>query len=615
MNRLFVFIIVCCACFVSGQTPEETGDTNEILDLLESLQESEEAQVTDTGDENIVDVEEEVVVDGEEEVVVDVEEEVVVDVEEETIATDTEVGTLVSDASNATLVSDNNGTLVQEQQQQDTLAPTTAEPTKVPTKFPSLAPSLSNAPSASAAPTTETLPPFGVVQNETLNDNQQNETNTTSTPTPSPTPRPTPASPTSSTTDAPVAAANNALASILCEFAGLVGGAGRNHNDALDEAEIKIGNENPVDTASYLRIVEDQARAFCKGDEGCEDGLGVYTDAAIEYVERDDIASTQRSGGRRRLADDIPNNNLNYRTLEALESVLLHITLETEFEVITALEGFERELMEETSHDRKLAADERHIVDAAISVAKASTAYWHKAHREDESNTYRRLQRANLIDCLFTGNRDRNIRRNLRMNLSLTPIDTSLPQQARRLKKSKKDKGYGHSHGHKHSNDKNNEWMDPCAHCDSWQRCEQCYSAYNLNGQYHYNYNVNQGYNYGNMGHNPGYGAPYNVYNGYGGHGGYGGYGGRNDDFFFNPNQNMESSDSSDETDSSVATPEDEGALGAVGNFLFNVAYVVRADVVGVIVGVIIGQGCLVPAVASAFLFSALYAICYRRTN
>jgi len=480
---------------------------------------------------------------------------------------------------------------------------------------------------------------------------------------------------------------------------------GIEHNVALDATGVVLGEDLPSDMDGYVLIVKDQAKSICDGEQLCLDGLDTFTIEAMNYVYRqgeehfEDFTVTEnveveknnkRSGAGRRLSDVLPKNDLSDRVLEVLEIVMDNIALDTEGDIIRALESLEAEVDAADNHpDQALNEDERYLVNAAISVAKASTTYWQKAYRE-ESNHYRRLQKGQLLNCAIAGqpgiqqdhDDDHDRRRNLRSNPNKKKNKLGKKPRRERRTKAKKKKYHPTNYywddfyydDYYYDDYYNNGWFDPCGQCASYHACETCYSRngygagsytngqggyfngakYNHGGPvngggpgYHSGNFVNggrQGYNHGgqvgrggsyynggrpqnsrggyygsgNKGRpNPyyGYGYGYGYYqgsshkgNGSGGYYGLNGWMEFNDDYYMQLVPGKSDSKSKDESNDSQITTFFDGLAG----FGLNTFYVVRADVVGVVVGAIAGRGCLLPAAASAFLFSALYAVCYR---
>jgi len=493
---------------------------------------------------------------------------------------------------------------------------------------------------------------------------------------------------------------------------------GIEHNVALDATGIVLGEDLPTDMDGYVLIVKDQAKLICDGEQVCLEGLDLFTIEALNYVYRQEEEhydftvnesinvekKDTRTGGGRRLTDVLPENDLSERVLGVLETVIDNIALDTEEDIIRALNSLEKEVREEEHPDRALNTDEQVLVNAAISVAKASTTYWQKAFRE-ESNHFRRLQGGKLLDCAIAGQPglpededddskgDRNLRGTNKRKRKLGKKPTKGRRTKAKKKKYHPTKYYWDDYLYDdwYYDDYYNFGWDPCGKCFSFQECERCYqqngygagSYMNANGGYFdggkYNYGgrvggspgyyggnfVNggrQGYNHGGQvgrrpnpgmgyygnyygnnsgrpnkspgryygyGNNSGRPKPYYGYNGgrptpyYGYNGGRpqkgkgkgtGGYYGLQGWMEFNDDYYMQLVPEKSASKSVDAPSQDlpGSFFEAVAGFGLNTFFVVRADVVGVVIGLIVGRGCVLPAAASAFLFSALYAVCYR---
>ena len=582
---------------------------------------------------------------------------------------------------------------------------------------------------------------------------------------------------------------------ILCQSGSNRISFGMDHNVALETTSFNIEDQSPADLDSYLMIIKDQASHICDGDTGCLASLDTFTIEAMNYVNRENnMENSQNSDGfgvRRRLTEMLPQNDLSNNVLEILERVLFHVSLDTEEEIIEALEGLELEIEKESDPDRVLTDEEKFIFEAAVSVAKSSTSYWHGAIK-DESNSYRRLQVGNIIDCTFSGishyypekekktedsSQDSKRYRKLR-GVEKNKAQLKFPEKLSQQTSRQMAKYNRYDYNDDPIWDDYDDWNDPCSTCRSWDECNRCNNNRSGSSQYNGNYpdynnmnykNVNRGGNYknnanrggnqnmqNNMGiydyqssggqynyppqngydnnmANRGYNnhnyqpnrpqnynsrpqnsypppqnynsrpqnnypppqnynsppqnyypppngpqtnrhksskshdfyGPYNYQGSYGnqnynpvnGHhmnyqnqgnynnyspnprydeyydyddyyhhnqkGNYHNYNYMNHYFPDNPrSSDSESSNSESSEDiqnnngnqmSESPSADSQTFFEKLGAFLYNVAYVIRADVVGVIIGVVVGRGCVLPAVASSFLFSALYAVCFKK--
>ena len=476
-----------------------------------------------------------------------------------------------------------------------TSAPSTTEPTPDPSPAPSIIPSISLTPSQSLAPSNEIpiidppdTPDIVIPTSASPSGGTRGPFPDTSTSTAEPTvgrvtlnPVPlTPiiAPPISAPTDPTAGLLDGIINTVLCQTsANRIGSVGIEHNSALDSTSYTIDETSPVDVASYIALIKDQAKTICDGEEACIASVDDFTQQAIDYValEGQIVEENERTRGRRRLKEILPKGHgLSEDGVEVIERILLHVSQNSEEEVISLLEGLEEELLAENS-SFDLASIEKEVIDAAISVGKASTSYWHKVLREEHGHSFRRLQ-GNIVDCALTGNshyykdtsdtdfskdnpfQDQD-RRNMRNDSKheIKPTNKR-PRKLRRrngigsrkLKSSKKS--------HKQYDKKDDDYWDPCMRCSSWQECDRCYNSqynthqgnynpYNYQGSYgnsNLNYGQNSGYNsgmqYGSGGYNSGMQYGYN--NGYNNHGPNHGYdNGRynNNNYGYNNGMNM----------------------------------------------------------------------------
>ena len=409
---------------------------------------------------------------------------------------------------------------------------------------------------------------------------------------------------------------------------------GIEHNDALQRTHDNISNQIPENMDEYVQIMQDQARIICDGDGECLNTLDNYTNHAISYVLQEQSDFNANDGGRRRLNDMLPKHKFSETLIDSVEEILNIIELDDETEIINSLENLNDRISIEDMDEKKFIDSERVLIEATISVAKASTSYWHRANRSD-TNKFRDLASRNTIDCLFSGqthfydnnevvegvveeeeeheenyyyawyntqsssdsskSKSRHRNRKLR-RITNTPSALEENSYERKLfrghsssesRKSrytshkpglfghKENRPHGHTTLHKHE-----PYDDDCFSRSSSHKpgllCKKQKRPH-VHATFHHNHKYDDDDDW------------YNKYS-------MDAYPPKDEEYF------------EDHPKNEMRTPKE-----IIGRFIYNTAYVIRADVIGVLVGATVGRGCVVPSLASSFLFSATYAVCYRR--
>jgi len=380
------------------------------------------------------------------------------------------------------------------------------------------------------------------------------------------------------------------------------------HNYALEAAHDQILEDSPVDMESYIEIVKSQAKSICDGDGECLASIDNYTNHAINYAIQDQTQSQPDvDGDSRRLRDYFPENNFTEVGTQYFENILSLVSLESEEQIINALENLRAEVIC-IKDDEHLPHYEKKIVEGAISVAQASTAYWHQAYN-DENNKFRHLAKSSSVfDCLLTGskqvknNNNDNHRRHLRKRgsnrkairenlnespLAQPPLSLTLQNTEVRGERNLQSWRYHGYHGYHYKSKKKSKHQYP--------------PKYQVEIYKHYEYRSpeyaddDDWYKHSSKDSHDNTDDWHNYY------------------YYWYRHSYRSKSKSKSKSQSADYTLEIPSPPLRLGRFAANVAYVIRADIIGILVGAVLGRGCVIPTVAASFLFSATYAICYRR--
>lgn len=397
---------------------------------------------------------------------------------------------------------------------------------------------------------------------------------------------------------------------------------GDEHNIALEEVHQTIEDASPVDMDDYLLIVKSQARSICAGNGECLASVDDYTNRAINYAVQDrsisSSSSNQNSSNNtnnnhhgRRLSDILPDHRFGDYAADAIDRILLSVSFDNEETILQLLEDLHLDIFQNEENVQQLKEDEKFAIEAAISVAKASTSYWHKAYR-DESNHFRRLSsRVTVFDCLMTGDshyfRDDDDVKHLQDGQYPSHYHSTYDYpsgSSRDNSNSRRRKLRG-----KHNQPISSKLPSNISSLQTKKRELKSYKSYD-NGQHFHNvYHEHDNYNYyqqsSNNNNNHGSNEFHDDDDWYK----------RSVDKFSEEGRDGDTDDSSSDGSSSSSDGSEDsvGFFKRVTRFFVNIGLVIRADIIGVLVGATIGRGCWVPSVSSSFLFSAIYAICYRR--